>query len=372
MVVNNKKSNNGAAAYRVACAVVFFAFCFVYLYFYQADVLTAGQHIASAGKTQYSPLLGAILITIALKLLQLGIQAIAKLKRIFYALTYLPSFLILAVITDLPSNVSTELSFGAWEWVFPLVIVVWIVMVVAARQYQPVENEARGMGFFSQVAGINNTLMLAMMIGVCLIGNHNRLFHQRMNVEALLSRGDFDGALKSAENVDSTDATIRMLRAYALVGKGNIGNELFKHDMNGQKSIIPYYNGMNTVIIPQNIIVNSYRRNIDWQLSELLVEKKLNDFMVTLRKVYNLDADSALASIKDKVAKDSIMKSRWEKVPIHYREAAVLFAFKHNVKAVATMNPKEADGLTEFMNLDEYDKRKNRFGDTYWFFYLYK
>ena len=38
---------------RMACAVLFVLFTFCYLFFYQADILTVGQHILSGGGCAY-------------------------------------------------------------------------------------------------------------------------------------------------------------------------------------------------------------------------------------------------------------------------------------------------------------------------------
>ena len=84
---------------RVLCTVAFVVFTFCYLLFYQADVMVVAQHIASGGQTHYVPWVGALLITLVLKLLQVGVNMIFALYRRTHALTYLPSMLVLAFIT---------------------------------------------------------------------------------------------------------------------------------------------------------------------------------------------------------------------------------------------------------------------------------
>ena len=49
--------------------------------------MTVTQHLASGGQTFYNPLLGAILITIVLKLLQIGVSSLIRLTKRGYALT---------------------------------------------------------------------------------------------------------------------------------------------------------------------------------------------------------------------------------------------------------------------------------------------
>ena len=49
-----------------ACGLLFSAFSFIYLYLFQGDVLGALHYSLSQGKTHYSPLAGAIIITLVL------------------------------------------------------------------------------------------------------------------------------------------------------------------------------------------------------------------------------------------------------------------------------------------------------------------
>ena len=76
----------------IVCSVLFFLFTFSYLFFFQADVMTVTQHLASVGQTFYNPLLGAILITIVLKLLQIGVSSLVRLTKRGYALNLFPFF----------------------------------------------------------------------------------------------------------------------------------------------------------------------------------------------------------------------------------------------------------------------------------------
>ena len=66
---------------RTLCAVLFITFTFTYLYFYQADVMMATQHLLSGGQTHYERTIGAVLITVALYVLHLGVLAVTKLTH---------------------------------------------------------------------------------------------------------------------------------------------------------------------------------------------------------------------------------------------------------------------------------------------------
>ena len=90
---------------QMACAIAFCVFSFVYLYYYQGELLAVAQFVLSGGKTHYGNMVGAILITLTLYLLQCAVMYVAKLRRRAHAFTYFPSLLILTVITDVSPNI---------------------------------------------------------------------------------------------------------------------------------------------------------------------------------------------------------------------------------------------------------------------------
>lgn len=67
---------------RVMCTFVFTLFCFYYLYCYQADLLTVMQHVLSQGQTHYNHFVGAVLITLVVLLIQIGVVRILQRKRL--------------------------------------------------------------------------------------------------------------------------------------------------------------------------------------------------------------------------------------------------------------------------------------------------
>lgn len=380
--------NGTRVFYKAACAVIFLIFCFIYLYYYQTDIMAAGQHLASGGKTQYEPVIGTALILIALKLLQNGIQAVVKLKGKFFALTYFPSFLILAMLTDLPSGADKEITFGAWVWALPLLLIVWAVLVYFAKQYQSIESSTRGEGILSQDVGINFTLLLAMIIMVCLIGNHNRLFHQRMHVENLISRKEYKEAVAADESYKSDDKVLTMLRVYALAQQKTIGSELFKAPLNGTNSIIPSDKETYTVIIPFNHLIETYKRNADWQLCQMLVSKNLDNFYGHLLAYYGLGAtnipsdststkpENLKAQAKLNAYKDSLLSIKYQNLPRHYQEALVLYnaikgSSKHPIIKQNYLNESLVKEFDDFRKATPEEKEK-RFGQTYWMFYVLK
>ena len=74
---NHRSADGRVNLMKALCAVLFCGFSFVYLLFYQADMLAVAQHILSGGVTTYNGLIGAIIITLVLMLLQVGVSSLA-------------------------------------------------------------------------------------------------------------------------------------------------------------------------------------------------------------------------------------------------------------------------------------------------------
>ena len=105
MSYNHSTKNDGTVTIRVICAVVFVAFSFLWLCFFQADTLSVAQHALSHGQTDYHPWVGAVVITSVLLLLQLGVYRITRLLKYSHAFTYFPSMLLLAVLTSVSTDI---------------------------------------------------------------------------------------------------------------------------------------------------------------------------------------------------------------------------------------------------------------------------
>ena len=121
MNYNRPVKNDSTVTVKAASAVVFAVFTFLWLYFFQADVLFYGQHVLSGGVTTYNRTVGAVLITLLLWLLQLGVYCLTRLSKKAYALTFFPSMLLLAMMTSIRVGEEDLLS-SYWCWLVPLLL----------------------------------------------------------------------------------------------------------------------------------------------------------------------------------------------------------------------------------------------------------
>ena len=236
MNYNHPNRNSSTVSIRLMCAIVFLLFSFSYLYFFQADILAVAQHVLSKGMTHYNPLVGALLITSVLYLLQLLVYAFLRLRKRSHALTYLPSMLVLAVITDVNTDIDQQFSLGVWWWLFPLIIILWVPLALFARALRDIEPETEPVGLFSRAMWINMLVMCFLIIIVVSVGNTNAVFHYRMRAESALLRGDYQHALKIGERSLETDADLQMIRMYALSRMGEMGESLFQYPVAGNSS----------------------------------------------------------------------------------------------------------------------------------------
>lgn len=338
---------------RVSCALIFLIFTFVYLFCYQADIMVVAQHVASGGQTHYVPLMGAVLITIALYFIHLGVYAITKLRKRTHALTYLPSLLILAFITSLSSDVRDKIELGCWVWVFPLALVLYAFVAYIARNYQEIETEPSAGGLYSRFIWINLSVLLAMFVAVGLIGNHDEEFHKRAKVETLIADGKYDEAYNLALTLGSNDSSAFMLRACALSGSKKMGEKLFEVPLtSGVNGIVPdSINNVRTLVLPEKEIQEKARYNLDYFLCRQLLDKNLKAFMFILKRYYSLSGP----------------------LPKHYREALVLYINKYGSlgKGLSFSDEKLNEEYRAFSDAYiRYDmKTLKRYKSTYWYYY---
>ena len=117
-----------------ACGLLFSAFSFIYLYLFQGDVLGALHYSLSQGKTHYSPLAGAIIITLVLLIFRWGINGLLGLKGSVRSLSYFPSCLLLGVLTDVNRSLYHGGNFAdKWLWLLPLLLIMYVCLLDTSR-----------------------------------------------------------------------------------------------------------------------------------------------------------------------------------------------------------------------------------------------
>jgi hypothetical protein len=380
--MNNHYRKNGTAMIKIACAVLFCTFTFIYIYCYQTDVLAVGQHVLSGGQTHYSRFIGAFLITFVLYLLQLGVSTIVKLSKSTHALTYFPSLLILAVLASVDSKIDQGFSFGAWIWWFPILLILFILICRLEKILQLYESSSGGWGFFTQPMWINLLTMLVFFFFVGLVGNNDTAFHYRLKVERFLSQGRYEDALKVGKKSLVCDSSLTMLRAYALSKQGKLPDALFQYAIcGGSEALLPNGNNVKAFLFDTNEIygylgnmkvtkktasmqylntINKHHLDkkpaADYLLCGFLLDKDLNAFSKNISKYYDLK----------------------EELPRHYSEAIIMYNHLHHANPINYENDVVEADYQDFLKLKRQkpnnivemnNKLRDVFGNTYWYYY---
>ena len=368
---------------RVMCAIVFVLFAWGWLYNFQADALAMTQHVLSGGLTHYNRIVGAVIITVVLMILQLIIHRAVKLHKRFHALTYGPSMLMLAMLTGISQTIDQGESFNYSLGVVIILAVIWVVLIFFARMYDNIEKELM-FSLLSRSMWVNLLIMVVMIASVAWIGNTNIVFQYRMKVEGNLMRGNYQEALKVGKKSLESDADLLMLRMYALARCGEMGEHLFEYPITGNSSDILPTNGNTKMLLyptdslyrflgarpavamePQRYLAMLQRRDsvnnkaiADYLLCGYLIDKKLDSFAKEISRYYTVDAH----------------------LPKHYCEALTLYMHSRSNPLVNFQVPVMEEDYANYQELKkQYQdpiERKTRVSEeyrgTYWYFFEYE
>lgn len=382
MNFNNPNTKSSTVLVKMVCAIVFILFSFVYLYFYQIDMLSMAQHVLSGGATRYNGLIGALLITAVLLVMQWCVMAVCRLSGKYHALTYFPSLLVMAAVTDIGPEMACGFSLGAWLWGVPLGLLLWGILVCILRKIQLYESRAMSGGLFSRMMWINMMTMTVMFSFVGTVSGGNTVFHYRMHIEDCLLRNDTGQALDTGRKSLETDPDLTMLRIYALALEGWLGDELFTYPVSGTSNdIIPSKDGTRCLMYPDNRIYKfigakpakpvdalPFLKGLiehglateavnDYILCGCLIDRNLDAFVYYLPKFYEVN----------------------DSLPKHYREALTLYTHQksspvivyHNV--VMDTDFEDLQSLERQYGTESARKRKvyGQYSGTYWWYYKY-
>jgi len=383
MNYNHPTKNNSTVTIRVMCAIVFVCFTLLWLYCFQSDLLAMAQHLLSDGLTQYNRGISPLLVTALLCIVQLGVSAKVRLSKSFHALTYFPSMLILALLTDIYVEPGTAEFLHYGLWMVALVFILWMFCVYIALKYQEIEIQG-DYGLFSRPMWINMLIMSLQIMFVAWIGNTNAVFQYRMHAERLLLEGNYEKAAEVGQKSLESDKSLLAIRMYALARCGSLGERLFEFPITGSsEDILPTNDSTLLLLCPRDSLFRFFsarpanemsperylrmmeRRDAapkkavgDYLLCGFLIDKRLDEFASEISKFYAID----------------------EKLPKHYREALTLYCHMRSRPLLSYSVPVVEE---DFRNLQELERQypdplerkvkvSEQYRGTYWYYYRYE
>ena len=380
---SRRDKNSSTLSIRLMCAIVFVVFSFCWLYFFQADMMMMTQHVLSHGMTRYHPLLGTVLITLVLWAIQFIVYALVPLTMRSHALTYLPSMLLLGMLSAVVPVGADSIEMG-FSWYVPiLILLVWWLLTRVGRLAQEVEYD-KVISLFSQPMWINALIMSLLIIMVAWMGNSNAVMHYRMKMEHALLDGDFNKALKVGKKSLESDVDLTMLRMYALARKGTMGEHLFEYPVTANSSQMLPTDSLSVLMMypadslyqflgarpakrmePMRYLQLLERRDsvlnpavADYQLCGYLIDRQLDKFASAIGRYYTIN----------------------DSLPRHYREALTLYTHL-KTRPVVVYHQTVMD--VDYNNLQELEKKyplaserkgkvEEQYRGTYWYYYKYQ
>lgn len=361
------------------CNIVFVSFCFCYLYYYQADLLSLMQYTYSDGQTHYNHLWGAVLT--ALLLLSVNLLAIRRNKEFhtFSAWTFFPSAILLTFITGGRQTEDLNLSFGFIACMSLIAVCLYVIFSKCIRNFIRTNSEKINNNSFIKNLWINLLIITVQFMYVCAFSNSDRLFHARLHVLQSLCEKDYDEALSTIVKLETSDRQLTTLIVYTLSKKNMLAERLFEYPLRGGSvSLLPdstltskfgfdeIYHHLN-LKIPGNQIHNSIefirhgkginKQAADYILCGYLMDKNLDAFVENITKYYDIN----------------------DLLPKHYREALTLYVHSHTAPKVIFKNSIMDADFQDYQNMEhditDTEERKNKlrdtYGNTYWYYYQY-
>lgn len=361
------------------CNIIFVSFCFCYLYYYQADLLSLMQYTYSNGQTHYNQLWGAVLT--ALLLLSVNLLVIRRNKAFhtFSTWTFFPSAILLTFMTGGRQTEDLSLSFVFISCVSLIAICIYVLFSRYIRNFIRTNSEKINNNSFIKNLWINLLIITVQFMYVCAFSNSDRLFHARLHVLQSLCEKDYDEALCTIDKLETSDRQLTTLIVYTLSKKNMLAERLFEYPLQGGSvALLPdgtltskfgfdeIYHHLN-LKIPDYQIHNSIefirhgkginKQAADYILCGYLMDKNLDAFVENITKYYAIN----------------------DFLPKHYREALTLYVHSHTTPKVIFKNSIMDADFQDYQNMEhditDTEERKNKlrdtYGNTYWYYYQY-
>jgi len=395
---NHPYRQETAGIIRYSCGILFMLFSFCYLYFLRGEILAEAQFVYSKGVTTYNVLIGAIIITVILQIVQWVVSKLSSLPSRWHALSYVPSMLMLTILTDVNRTTIDHFSFGDWLWVAPVVLVVYVLLVLIVKRWGHGNKDE--MYDVKSLAYPNYIILFLLILMAGSVPQSTDVYHFELKAERLILEKDYKGASEVGERSLFTSARLTHLRMYALSKQGLLAERLFEYPQYyGSKGLLDIADTLSTYrLTTQDICfhlgalcgksihdANRYyqlmlgdsiwnRYTADYYLCGLLLDNQLSEFRQQLPLYYNLS--------------DSV-EGAYDLLPKAYREALLVMGNQRKAEegkifygqdSITTLTDVEMiDRYRDYLGMkarlkdptERINRTRREFGKTYWWYHDY-
>ena len=276
---------------RWVCGVLFAAFAFCWLFFFQRELLQAENRVLFSADNGLRiwmfnhHFLVSVALTAISMLLAIPGRIVLRFKKGLYGCNYLFSAAFLGVITGYDGDSLFGQSYTEWIVTGIFMLVLFLICKIVASVPKSEYNDRP-----RTLAG--NLLLMSLLF--CLagyLGNTDENLHRRLRMEQLYNDGRYEDLLEVGRYEEESDSGIDLLRAKAMLnieanpaGSG-IGDMLFKYSISDSRKLARSLRGMD---------------NTQAYLSACLLDRDTESF------------------------RDSINLEDYKELPVYYMQALVI------------------------------------------------
>ncbi|MBO4663894.1 MAG: hypothetical protein J5663_05730 [Bacteroidaceae bacterium] len=378
--VNNNNIKDTAGIVKCSCGVLFMLFCFCYIYFIQSEILAKAQFVYSDGLTSYHSIMTPLIVAGVLQIIQYVCFSLLRLPQKFYALSYFPSCIVLAMLSNFTEQRVEHFYFGAWAWVTPLLLILYISVVMLIREF--FKDKVQDKQTFDIIITPNSIILMALFIFVGSISENNDIYLYELKTERLVAEGDYEGALNVGERSLVSSPKLTQLRMYALVKQDMLAERIFDFPQYyGTEGLLPAYDTTRTnrvlasdIYANMGVVPGCGIKSVEQFLNIVMKgEKKRSNTVIDYYLCFQLLKKDLLTF--ERVFYDNYNPERMD-VPRAYQEALLLKAEQDGDSlsyiSQETRERYNAYKLEKAQYLSDNARRnktRQNFGNTYWWYY---
>ncbi len=362
-------------------ATLFAVFSFLFVAKFQTSLLELLYERVATGKLEYNAYVVGASISIFLTLFALWINRYTGFKREWTALSYLPSSILLAFITD----IDRSLYIGGYNYLKWIIVALIGVFAYASFSYvlrrvlfAKIKNVAMSA---NRIVWRNLEIFVVLFCLVGFLSNGEENFKREALVESYYRKGNVKKALEVGCLSNTVSQTLATQRAYILAKEGLLGEKLFEYPQPYSSDVLFPEDVQISPLVPDSVfsligvnpipgekMLETLKRAVesdsstsaarDYYLSAMLLDRRLVEFAGTVASLY---PDVKISDM-----------------PKHYQEALVLYS-NIDGSVVDSDNNGMQKHFDAFKDLEkQYDDpfvranyMRRNFGRTYWWYYLY-
>ena len=362
-------------------ATLFAVFSFLFVAKFQTPLLELLYKKVATGKLEYNAYVAGASISIFLTLFALWMNRYTGFKREWTALSYLPSSILLAFITDIDRSLYIG-GYNYQKWIIVALIGVFAYAsfsyVLRRVLFAKIKNVAMSA---NRIVWRNLEIFVVLFCLVGFLSNGEENFKREALVESYYRKGNVKKALEVGYLSNTVSQTLATQRAYILAKEGLLGEKLFEYPQPYSSDVLFPEDVQVSPLVPDSVfsligvnpvpgekMLETLKRAVesdsstpaarDYYLSAMLLDRRLVEFAGTVASLY---PDVKISDM-----------------PKHYQEALVLYS-NIDGSVVDSDNNGMQKHFDAFKALEkQYDDpfvranyMRRNFGRTYWWYYLY-